>query len=92
MLMCMDCKSNNIVEVEHWQGYFREGEYIRLRTITILENKNDGDLKGFISYSTEHSIVVNAIGNTKLESITKLAKLLKAVCHVELIDKYLEEE
>jgi hypothetical protein len=91
MLMCLDCKSTNIVEVEILRAYFREGDYLRLRTITIFENKNSDSPKGFISHS-EHSKVITAIGKTPIESINNLAILLKSIMHVELLGKTIEGE
>lgn len=90
MLICLDCKSTNIAEVNQYQTYFREGDYVRLRTIFVHENMNENLPKGFMSFCPELSISATAIGDTELQSITKLGEILEAIYHVKLLGKTIE--
>jgi len=90
MYLCLDCKSNNVVEVDTVQAYFREGEWTRLRTVTVHENLNHG-VKGFMSACPELSMTATAIGDTELESILALGEILRGMLGVELLGKTIDE-
>lgn len=92
MLMCVDCKSTNIIETDDFQAYFQEGEWIRLRTITVYKNQNRSDYENFIAYCKELSLTATATGDTHLQAILNLAKILEGMYGVRLIGKQITED
>lgn len=86
MYMCLDCKSHNVIDTSEFLVYFREGDWIRQRTVTVYKNLNLPPY-GFISFCPALSITVTATGDTKLDSILNLAKVLKGIYDIEMVSK-----
>jgi hypothetical protein len=91
MLMCQDCKSTNIIEFSTYQVYFREGEWVRLRSVLVHQNMNENQPEGFMAFCPELSKTATANGSSELHAILKLGQILKDMCHIEMIGKKIEE-
>lgn len=92
MLICQDCGSHNIVEVEHWQAYFKEGEWIRLRSITIRYDANMyEDVKGYEAKCLELSNDICGLSQNKILAVQTLGEALhKEFPSITLLGKDLE--
>lgn len=86
MYMCLDCKSSNVVETSDYSVYFREDQWVRQRTITVYQNLNHSPFE-YIAFCPELSITAMASGETELNAILNLAKVLKGLHNVEMISK-----
>ena len=89
MYKCADCGSTNIVDCEVYQAYFREGEWIRLRSIMVHENIN-GEPRGWIASCPEKSFTATAIGSTELEAIKNLGDILEGMQLGKLLGSQME--
>ena len=84
--VCLSCGSENISEVEYVQAYFREGDFIRLRTIYLqhIEIAN-------VYHATCPEICgmeLTGMSPNPLFAIKALGDLLKETYHVELQGKH----
>lgn len=93
MYMCVDCKSHNIIETDDYYCYFREGDYLKLRTVAVYKNMNDKDKKhGWFAMCPEISLTSVVLDETPLSAIIKLGELLNDIYHVQLIGKEIDTE
>lgn len=88
MLKCADCGSYNIIEVQTLQAYFREGDVIRLRTITLEDGGNDG----FVAKCSELLPYGGAWGDTEINAIMALGEEIKGRIHADLLGKRFDDE
>lgn len=86
MLMCNDCKSTNIVEVDRYFCYFREGDWLRQRSILVC-----GIEDSYTALCPELDAKTVGVGTTHLLAIESLGELLKTSCHVKMLGSKIEE-
>ena len=91
MHKCADCGSLDIVEVNLYQGYFREGDWVRRRTIQTWSNINQGTEVWYAS-CPELSLAHVSKAVTELLAIQSLKDMLKTKDgHPELLGNKIEE-
>lgn len=89
MNKCINCGSTEIINTEDYFAYFREGDMLRQRVISVYQNLNN-EPKGYIASCQELSQTTTAIGETELEAINNLGMLLKEMFKVELLGKKID--
>ena len=89
MMRCVNCGSHDIIEVESFYAYFREGEWIRQRVIDTWHNAADPKL--FYANCPEKSLTAIAHGDTELDAIQSLGETLKRMGKGELLGEKIDE-
>lgn len=87
MNKCRGCGSIDIIETEDFHGYFREGEWIRLRVINVWR---DPPNEYYVASCPEKSPEIAGTGNTELDAIISLGERLQFFGKGELLGNKLD--